>query len=308
MSLLTSLKALIPTLSSSTSNPDSISTMAPESNKRKRAAADQGTSRPSPSIHSAAEAAARAVAQAASHTDVEQQVFDQILAHNNATAASHDAAHHSNGSTPAAKAGLASLTQYHVPPSFESVSAGASTTVGEGAAASGHYSIDNSFAVDGGAQSSAPETPSTTIKPPVGSDEWHRIRRDNHKEGETHSQPYSIETALTFLTVERRRREAINEGIHELSKIVPGCEKNKGSILQRAVQYIGQLKENEQANIEKWTLEKLLFDQATSEMLASTDGLKAELDAYKHLCEENGLELGAEQKEEATTTTTAKEK
>jgi transcriptional regulator CBF1 len=98
--------------------------------------------------------------------------------------------------------------------------------------------------------------------------------------------------------VERRRREAINEGINELSKIVPGCEKNKGSILQRAVQYIGQLKENEQANIEKWTLEKLLLDQALGELSNQNDRFKAEIDdltqekeAYKALCEENELEL-----------------
>ncbi|KAF2671902.1 hypothetical protein BT63DRAFT_357172, partial [Microthyrium microscopicum] len=100
-------------------------------------------------------------------------------------------------------------------------------------------------------------------KPAVGSEEWHRVRRDNHKE------------------VERRRREAINEGINELSKIVPGCEKNKGSILQRAVQYIGQLKENEQQNIEKWTLEKLLLDQAITELTSTAERLKNDSKFYQ---------------------------
>ncbi|KAL8951046.1 MAG: hypothetical protein Q9222_002960, partial [Ikaeria aurantiellina] len=76
------------------------------------------------------------------------------------------------------------------------------------------------------------------LKPSVGSDEWHKVRRDNHKE------------------VERRRRETINEGINELAKIVPGCEKNKGSILQRAVEYIVQLKTNERRNIDKTAQEK----------------------------------------------------
>lgn len=97
-------------------------------------------------------------------------------------------------------------------------------------------------------------------RPQVGSEEWHRQRRDNHKE------------------VERRRRETINEGISELAKIVPGCEKNKGSILARAVQYIQQLKENESHNIEKWTLEKLLTDQAMAELQATNDKLKLDLD------------------------------
>lgn len=77
--------------------------------------------------------------------------------------------------------------------------------------------------------------------------------------------------------MERRRRETINEGINELAKIVPGCEKNKGSILQRAVQYITQLRENETKNIEKWTLEKLLTDQAITELSASVDKLKEEV-------------------------------
>ena len=97
-------------------------------------------------------------------------------------------------------------------------------------------------------------------RPSIGSEEWHRQRRDNHKE------------------VERRRRETINDGISELAKIVPGCEKNKGSILARAVQYIQQLKENESHNIEKWTLEKLLTDQAMAELQQTNEKLKLELE------------------------------
>jgi transcriptional regulator CBF1 len=105
--------------------------------------------------------------------------------------------------------------------------------------------------------------------------------------------------------VERRRRETINEGINELAKIVPGCEKNKGSILARAVTFIGQLKENETQNIEKWTLEKLLTEQAISELSASNDKMKTELDrvyreleTWKRLGQNAGLQLPA-QKEEA---------
>jgi transcriptional regulator CBF1 len=96
--------------------------------------------------------------------------------------------------------------------------------------------------------------------------------------------------------VERRRRETINEGINELSKIVPGCEKNKGSILQRAVAFISQLKENESQNIEKWTLEKLLTEQAIAELSASNDKLKQEcerlyreLELWKRTAQSAGL-------------------
>ncbi|KAL9098528.1 MAG: hypothetical protein Q9163_005827 [Psora crenata] len=112
-----------------------------------------------------------------------------------------------------------------------------------------------------GANGEQTSTPSAggPPKPIVGTDEWHKVRKDNHKE------------------VERRRRETINEGINELAKIVPGCDKNKGAILQRGVQYITQLKDNETRNIEKWTLEKLLTDQAIQELSASVDKLKDEV-------------------------------
>ena len=115
-------------------------------------------------------------------------------------------------------------------------------------------------------------------KPAVGTDEWHKVRRDNHKEGEQPSTPNHIIFTDPASVVERRRRETINEGINELAKIVPGCDKNKGAILQRGVQYITQLKDNEKKNIEKWTLEKLLTDQAISELSNSNDKLKTELE------------------------------
>ncbi|KAF9261994.1 hypothetical protein L218DRAFT_453052 [Marasmius fiardii PR-910] len=92
----------------------------------------------------------------------------------------------------------------------------------------------------------------------MGSDEWARMRKDNHKE------------------VERRRRSNINEGINELGRIVPNGsgEKSKGAILSRAVQYIHHLKENEARNIEKWTLEKLLMDQAMGDLQAQLEEVK----------------------------------
>ncbi|KAK1598566.1 uncharacterized protein LY79DRAFT_575755 [Colletotrichum navitas] len=128
-------------------------------------------------------------------------------------------------------------------------------------------------------------------KPDVGSEEWHKMRKDNHKE------------------VERRRRETINEGINELAKIVPNCEKNKGSILQRAVTFINQLKENETQNIEKWTLEKLLTEQAIAELSASNDKLKQEcerlykeLETWKRVAQNAGLSYPQANKEEPAST------
>ncbi|RXW22454.1 hypothetical protein EST38_g3399 [Candolleomyces aberdarensis] len=94
--------------------------------------------------------------------------------------------------------------------------------------------------------------------PAIGTDEWTRQRKDNHKE------------------VERRRRGNINDGINELGRIVPNGtgEKAKGAILARAVQYIHHLKENEARNIEKWTLEKLLMDQAMGDLQAQLEEVK----------------------------------
>lgn len=110
-----------------------------------------------------------------------------------------------------------------------------------------------------------PQT-SSNSKPQHGSDEWHKQRRENHKE------------------VERRRRESINQGIKELAALIPTNDTNKAQILQRAVEYIKRLKENENNNIEKWTLEKLLTEQAVSELSASNDKLKQELErAYREI-------------------------
>jgi hypothetical protein len=144
-------------------------------------------------------------------------------------------------------------------------------------------------------ETSTPSGRGSGSKPAVGSDEWHKVRKDNHKEGKWLARWERGNTADHPL-VERRRRETINEGINELAKIVPGCEKNKGSILQRAVQFITQLKENETQNIEKWTLEKLLTEQAIAELSASNDKLKAEcerawreVETWKKTCQSAGL-------------------
>ena len=76
--------------------------------------------------------------------------------------------------------------------------------------------------------------------------------------------------------VERRRRGNINEGINELGRIVPNGsgEKAKGAILSRAVQYIHHLKENEARHVEKWTLEKLLMDQAMVDLQAQLEEMR----------------------------------
>lgn len=92
--------------------------------------------------------------------------------------------------------------------------------------------------------------------------EAERIRKDQHKE------------------VERKRREQISNGITELANIVPGCDTkgiNKTAIINSAVRYIVELKDNEASNIEKWTLEKLLMDQAMGDLTSQLDGARKEI-------------------------------
>ncbi|PWN26265.1 hypothetical protein BDZ90DRAFT_212179, partial [Jaminaea rosea] len=93
-----------------------------------------------------------------------------------------------------------------------------------------------------------------------------RQRKDNHKE------------------VERKRRAGINSAILELQTLVPNCEGkgvNKGDIIYKAAQYIRDLKTNEANNIEKWTLEKLLTDQALNDLSAQIEASRREVEKLR---------------------------
>lgn len=102
--------------------------------------------------------------------------------------------------------------------------------------------------------------------PLTGSEEWKRQRKDSHKE------------------VERRRRENINTAINKLSELLPVKESSKATILARAAEYIQKLKETESANIDKWTLQKLLSEQNQSRLSSANERLQDELGkAYKEI-------------------------
>lgn len=102
--------------------------------------------------------------------------------------------------------------------------------------------------------------------PVTGSEEWKRQRKDSHKE------------------VERRRRENINLAINKLSDLLPVKESSKATILARAAEYIQKLKETESANIDKWTLQKLLSEQNQSRLTSANERLQEELGkAYKEI-------------------------
>ncbi|KAF9366453.1 basic helix-loop-helix protein [Mortierella sp. NVP85] len=103
-------------------------------------------------------------------------------------------------------------------------------------------------------------------KPIPGSEEWHKMRRDNHKE------------------VERRRRETINEGINDIAKMVPNSDKNKGSILRQAVKYIQMIvAENERMQADsdalvtaKFELDKAILEKNVAEATYQTINVQYE--------------------------------
>ncbi|KAK2761179.1 basic helix-loop-helix protein [Arachnomyces sp. PD_36] len=126
----------------------------------------------------------------------------------------------------------------------------------------------------------AREATNINQKPVVGSTEWHNTRKNNHKE------------------VERRRRETINEGINELARIVPNCEKNKGSILQRAIQYIAELHNDKKNLATRWDQSNMTTNQAITEISTQNSKLKVEVNrrgdiAAKWIqrCRDAGLEF-----------------
>ena len=91
-------------------------------------------------------------------------------------------------------------------------------------------------------------------------EEYEQQRKDSHKE------------------VERRRRESINTAIRTLSDLLPVKEISKAAILSRAAEYILKMRETESANIEKWTLQKILNEQKTSHLTSVNENLQMELD------------------------------
>jgi len=67
-------------------------------------------------------------------------------------------------------------------------------------------------------------------------DEAQQLRRENHR------------------AIERRRRDRINTGIEDLSKIVPGCQKSKGKVITKTVDYLQQiLKTNSELTSSKFS-------------------------------------------------------
>jgi hypothetical protein len=164
--------------------------MAPAepSGKRKRPAADNGIQRTSPAsrgsnaaVSAAAAAASAAVAaqEAQGMDSYDEQALNQLIAHNNGEL-------QNGGQHNPTETAQAALTHYQVPASFETGHA-----PGPHVDHSQHFNMDHSFGDLKDVSPQQPQQQQSNVqqaspggsKPPVGSDEWHRVRRDNHKEG-----------------------------------------------------------------------------------------------------------------------------
>lgn len=145
-------------------------------NKRKRGNMDTDPTRPAPNY-----------ARTAGATDENMEPYpvddggiSQLIAHNNQDV-------HPNGGQPTGPADTAAAALSH----YQMGAVDNNSFQTQGSAADASFSLDSqSFAVDqlkdsagqGGPTQQSP-TGAGGSKPPVGSEEWHKVRRDNHKEG-----------------------------------------------------------------------------------------------------------------------------
>ncbi|CEH12925.1 Helix loop helix transcription factor EB [Ceraceosorus bombacis] len=98
------------------------------------------------------------------------------------------------------------------------------------------------------------------------------------KKGKSRKEMSERELKDKHKEVERRRREVLSQNIETLASLVPGIDPKqpKSTLLQKVNEYIIKLKKEDHSNLEKWTLEKLLMDQAMSDLQAQFDDLKRE--------------------------------
>jgi transcriptional regulator CBF1 len=151
----------------------------PQNNKRKRGGAESGVSRPSPALRSGA-TPAQEDASELEHYD--EGALSQLIAHNSGNHEHHQNGGESNATDTAAAAlnhyQLGAATTAYETPSTGADDSSLSLNVNPGG------SFSDAFLKAGpGPVDDIPSALRGAAKPPVGSEEWHKIRRDNHKEG-----------------------------------------------------------------------------------------------------------------------------
>jgi bHLH factor len=80
--------------------------------------------------------------------------------------------------------------------------------------------------------------------------------------------------------------------------MVPGCEKNKGSILQRAIHYITKLQDEAKDMAARWDTANMTTNHAIAEISAQNAKLKGEVNRrgdiatkWMQRCRDAGLEF-----------------
>lgn len=74
---------------------------------------------------------------------------------------------------------------------------------------------------------------------------------------------------------------------------MPGAEKNKGAILTRAVQWIQKLQDDASQNIDKWTFEKMVTEQAINDLSGKLSRAWNEKEFWKRIASEHGVDMEA---------------
>jgi bHLH factor len=179
------IDSMIDTTAVATTGDSIYDHMAATNNKRKRGSLEQQDS--------GRQAPGAVAADAPELTQYEDGGLSQLIAHNNAEG-------HMNGGNPnqsATDTATAALAYTHGLPDLQFTT---QTTAdnNDGAFQGGaSFSLD---ALKDGSQGANPtqvsptSAPSSATKPPVGSDEWHKVRRDNHKEGNTPTTFFLVHT------------------------------------------------------------------------------------------------------------------
>jgi len=165
---------MIDTTTVATTGDSIYDAMATTNNKRKRGSLEQQDS--------GRQAPGAVASDAPELTQYEDGGLSQLIAHNNAEG-------HMNGGNPnqsATDTATAALAYTHGLPDLPFTTQSTADTNDGSFQGAASFSLD---ALKDGSQGANPSqvsptsAPSSATKPPVGSDEWHKVRRDNHKEG-----------------------------------------------------------------------------------------------------------------------------
>jgi hypothetical protein len=156
------------------------STTTHTTSKRKRGNLDHDSARSAPGYTRSSVNAANEASGDMQPYEVDDSAISQLIAHN-------QDAHPNGGNAPSASdTAAAALSHYQMG------GAGDASFQTQGSAADASFGMaDSSYTLDqlkdstsqGPTSQQSPTGATSSSKPPVGSDEWHKVRRDNHKEG-----------------------------------------------------------------------------------------------------------------------------